>query len=88
MTQIDHRFELKINSSMYTYQLSSVIYYCEVDIHIVSYVILKDGQVWFCDGMSYLSIPAMEYCGSLYNQPPQFKTCRGGQASVAVYAQI
>ncbi|KAF8800466.1 hypothetical protein BYT27DRAFT_7313647 [Phlegmacium glaucopus] len=88
MTQIDHRFELKVNNSMYTYQLSSVIYYREVDAHFISYVILKDGQVWFYDGMSYLSNPAMEYCGSLHNQPPQFKTCRGGQASVAVYAQI
>ena len=87
MTYIDHSFELKVNGSLHTYQLSSVIYYCEARAHFVSYVIMKDGQIWFYDGMTYLSNPTMEYCGTLHNQPPQLETCRDGQASVAIYAQ-
>ena len=86
-TYIDHDIELKVNGSLHTYQLSGVIYYREVDAHFVSYVITKDGQIWFYDGMTYLSNPTMEYCGTLHNQPPQLETCRGGQASVAIYAQ-
>ena len=87
MTYIDHSFELKYNGSLHsTYQLTTVIYYREVDAHFVSYVITKDGQIWFYDGMSCLSNPTMEYCGTLHNQPPQLETCRGGQASVAIYA--
>jgi hypothetical protein len=86
MTYIDHSFELKVDGRLHTYKLSTVIYFCEADAHFVSYVITKDGQIWFYDGMSYLSNPTMEYCGTLHNQPPQLETCRGGQASVAIYA--
>ena len=86
-TDIDHSFELTVNDKLHKYHLSTVIYYREVDAHFVSYVIMKDGQIWFYDGMSYLRNPTMEYCGTLHNQPPQLETCRGGQASVAIYAQ-
>lgn len=87
MTHIDHSFELTVDGSLHTYQLFTVIYYREVDAHFISYVITKDGQIWFYDGMSYLNNPTMEYCGTLHNQPLQLKTCRGGQASVAIYAR-
>ena len=86
-TDIDHSFELTVNDKLHKYHLSTVIYYREVDAHFVSYVIMKDGQIWFYDGMSYLRNLTMEYCGTLHNQPPQLETCRGGQASVAIYAQ-
>ena len=76
------------NGKLHTYHLFTVMYYHEVDAHFVSYVITKDGQIWFYDGISYLSNPTMEYCGTLHNQPPQLETCRGGQASVVIYAQI
>ena len=86
-THIDHSFELSVDDKQHTYQLFTVIYYHEVKAHFVSYVITKDGQIWFYDGMSYLSNPTMEYCGTLHNLPPQLNTCRGGQASVAIYTR-
>ena len=61
----------------------------EADAHFVSYVITRDSQIWFYDGVLYKSNPQMEYCGLLTtvchdeNSPLEF--CRGGQASLAVY---
>ena len=86
-THIDHTVELKLVGQTHHYQLAAVIYFREMDAHFVSYVITSDGQIWFYDRMLYRSNPNMEYCGLLLRQPPQLDSCRGGQASVAIYAR-
>ena len=81
---IDHGFELRVVNHLYNYRLAAVIYFRETDAHFVSYLITTDGQVWFYDGMLYRNNPQMDYCGLLHVNSP-LDSCRGGQASVAVY---
>ena len=86
-TTIDHSFSLQVKEETHTYNLVAVIYYREADRHFISQIITMDGQVWFYDGMSYALNPGMEYSGSLNHQPPALSTCRGGEATLAIYAQ-
>jgi hypothetical protein len=90
-THIDHGFELKVNNHKHNYRLNAVVYFRETDAHFVSYVITRDGQIWFYDGILYKNNPQMEYCGLLSrcheNSESPLEFCRGGQASLAVYAR-
>jgi hypothetical protein len=88
-THINTSFDIvSVDNHISMYTLLAVIYYA--DQHFTAQIITRDGRIWYYDGLALINPnvqPTLKEVGSIHCRP-DLQSCRGGQATAAIYARI
>jgi hypothetical protein len=88
-THLNTTFDIvSVNNQISTYTLLAVIYYA--DQHFTAQIVTRDGRIWYYDGLTLINPdiqPTLEEVGSIH-YGPDLQSCKGGQATAAIYARL
>ena len=82
--QIDQTFSIYINNAECIYKLCGIVYYG--DSHFTAHVVYRNGMIWFHDGIA--TGQSLLYEGTFQNFLHSLNSCRGKDATMAIYVKV